>query len=58
MNLLAGESLRIEFDLRLEAQEKRRAFLFQPEFDDDQEHREVLNLPNDGALKPLEINAA
>jgi len=44
--------------LRLEAREKRRAFLFQPDFDDDQEHREVLNLPMDGALKPSEINAA
>ena len=33
--------------------------LFQPDFDDDdQEHREVLNLPMEGALKPSEINAA
>jgi len=44
--------------LRLEAREKRRAFLFQPDFDDDQEHREVLNLPMEGALKPSEISAA
>lgn len=46
-------------DLRFEAQKKRRAFLFQPNFDDDAgEHREVLNLPVEGALKPSEINAA
>lgn len=46
-------------DLRLEAQRKRRAFLFRPDFDDDdKEHREVLNLPMDGVLKPSEINAA
>jgi hypothetical protein len=48
-----------QVDLRLEAREKRRAFLFQPDFDDDdQEHRDVLNLPAEGALKPSEINAA
>jgi len=48
-----------QVSLRLEAREKRRAFLFQPDFDDDdQEHREVLNLPMEGALKPSEINAA
>lgn len=47
-----------QVDLRLEARKKRRAFLFQPDFDDDQEHREVLNLPMEGALKPSEINAA
>jgi hypothetical protein len=47
-----------QVDLRLEAREKRRAF-FQPNFnDDDQEHREVLNLPKEGALEPSEINAA
>ncbi|MDI4662765.1 J domain-containing protein [Xanthobacter autotrophicus] len=45
--------------LRREAQEKRRAFLFRLEFDeDDKEHREVLNLPMEGALKPADINAA
>jgi hypothetical protein len=37
---------------RLEAQEKRRAFLLQSDLDDDKEHREVLNLPMEGALKP------
>lgn len=50
-----------QVDLRREAQEKRRAFafLFQRDFDgDDKEHREVLNLPMEGALKPSEINAA
>src|SRR5664279_988615 len=46
-----------QVDLRLEAQKKRRAFMFQPDFDDDdQEHREALNLPMEGALKPSEIN--
>lgn len=45
-------------DLRLEAREKRRAALFKLDFDDDQEYREVLNLPMDGALKTAEINAA
>lgn len=45
-------------DLRLEAREKRRTFLFQADFDDDHERREVLNLPMEGALKPSQINAA
>ncbi len=46
-------------DLRRVAREKRRAFLLQPDFDDDvREHREVLNLPMEGALKPSEIYAA
>jgi hypothetical protein len=47
-------------DLRLEAQKKRRTFLFRAEFDDDddQEHREALNLPIEGALNPAEINGA
>lgn len=48
-----------QVDLRLEAREKRRAFLFRLDFDDDdQEHREALNLPMEGALQPSEINAA
>ncbi len=48
-----------QVDLRREGRERRRAFLFQLNFDDDdQEHREVLNLPMEGALKPSEINAA
>jgi hypothetical protein len=45
-------------DLRLEAREKRRAALFKLDYDDDQEYREVLNLPMEGALKTAEINAA
>ncbi|WP_026607833.1 molecular chaperone DnaJ [Methylocapsa acidiphila] len=45
--------------LRLEAREKRRAFLLRMDFsDDDQAHREVLNLPMEGALEPSEIRAA
>ncbi|WP_137042945.1 J domain-containing protein [Pseudolabrys sp. FHR47] len=50
-----------QVDLRREAQEKRRAFsfLFERDFDNDnKEHREVLNLPMAGVLKPSEINAA
>ena len=42
-----------QVDLRLEAREKRRAFLFMLDFDDDQEHREILNLPTDGALRAV-----
>ncbi len=45
-------------DLRREALEKRRAALFKLDFDDDQEYREVLNLPMEGALEAAEINAA
>ena len=48
-----------QVELRREGREKRRAFLFQPDFDDDdREHREILNLPTEGALKPSDINAA
>jgi len=45
-------------DLRLEARKKRRAALFKLDFDDDQEYREILNLPMEGALETAEINAA
>ncbi len=45
-------------ELRLEALEKRRAALFKLDFNDDQEYREVLDLPMEGALKTAEINAA
>jgi hypothetical protein len=45
-------------DLRLEAMEKRRAALFKLSFDDDQEYRELLELPMEGSLKTAEINAA
>jgi hypothetical protein len=48
-----------QVDLRLEAQAKRRSFLFRPDFDaDDRQHRELLNLPMAGALRPSQINAA
>lgn len=49
-----------QVELRLEAREKRRAFLSQARFadDDQEEHRETLNLPTEGALTPSEINAA
>lgn len=44
--------------LRFEARERRRAFLFRPEFDDDRGHREVLDLPMEGTLRSSEIKAA
>lgn len=47
-----------QVDLRVEARRKRRAFVFQADFDDDQEHREALNLPMEGPLEPSQINAA
>ncbi len=47
-----------QVDLRSEARKKRRAFLFPRDFDDGKEHREVLNLPMEGALKLSEINIA
>jgi hypothetical protein len=48
-----------QVELRREAQEKRRAFRFRAEFDDDdQEHREALELPLEGALEPSQINTA
>jgi hypothetical protein len=43
--------------LRLEAREKRLAFLSRPDVDDSA-HREVLNLPIEGALEPREIKGA
>jgi hypothetical protein len=45
-------------DLRLAALEKRRAALFKLSFNDDQEYRELLDLPMEGALKTAEINSA
>ncbi len=46
-------------NLRIAARERRRAFRIRFDFDDDgQEHREVLNLPQEGTLEPSEINAA
>ncbi len=47
-----------QVDLRLEAREKRRAMLLRLEFEDDQEYREVLELPLEGPLEVAEINAA
>jgi hypothetical protein len=44
-------------ELRREAQAKRRAAMKRGAFDED-ELRETLNLPLEGALKPSEINAA
>ncbi len=47
-----------QVDLRVEAREKRRTFLFALNFDDDRDHREVLSLPLAGALDPAVIKAA
>ncbi|MFG1378395.1 J domain-containing protein [Xanthobacter autotrophicus] len=48
-----------QVELRIEARKKRQAFLSRLNFDeDDKEHREALDLPMEGALKPSEINAA
>jgi hypothetical protein len=45
-------------DLRLAALERRRAALFKLSFNDDQEYRELLDLPMEGELKTAEINSA
>ena len=48
-----------QVELRLEAMEKRRALYAQFEGVTNQRaHREALDLPKDGALKPSDINAA
>ncbi|MEP9356802.1 J domain-containing protein [Xanthobacter sp. KR7-65] len=47
-----------QVELRIAAQKARRAFLFIPDPDDDRPHRETLELPLDGALEPIQINAA
>ncbi|MFY9657762.1 MAG: J domain-containing protein [Methylocystis sp.] len=48
-----------QVELRMEAMEKRRALYAQFEGVTDQRaHREALELPREGALKPSEINAA
>lgn len=48
-----------QVDLRREGRERRRAFLFQPDLDeDDKEQREALNLPMDGTLEPAAIKTA
>lgn len=49
-----------QVELRREALEKRRAFLarFQPDFENDKEHREALELPMEGVLEAAQITAA
>lgn len=48
-----------QVELRIEARERRRAFLAQPIFGDGtSEHREALELPMEGTLASREINAA
>lgn len=47
-----------QVELRAEGLKKRRAYLFQPNLDDDQEHREALRLPIEGELTATEIKAA
>lgn len=48
-----------QVELRVAAQKKRRAFLFQASFEaDDKEHRETLDLPMEGVLEPAQVNAA
>ena len=47
----------LQDQLRLEAQEKRRALMLRQAYD-DQEDREVLHLPLEGELTSAEINAA
>ncbi len=48
-----------QVELRMEAMEKRRALYAQFEGVTNQHaHREALDLPKDGALKPSDINAA
>jgi hypothetical protein len=47
-----------QVELRIEARERRRAFLIQPDFDHDKGPREVLGLPMQGALEPSQIKRA
>jgi len=47
-----------QVELRVEAMKQRRAFLFQPDPDDDREHRETLDLPLEGVLEVTQINIA
>ena len=48
-----------QVDLRRDAQEKRRALLFRMELGfDDREHREALDLPEEGMLEASQIAAA
>jgi len=43
---------------RRAAQERRRALILRMQFEDDPEHRSALDLPAQGALQAIEINAA
>lgn len=47
-----------QVELRIAAQKARRAFLFQPDAEDDRPHRETLELPLEGELEVVQINAA
>jgi hypothetical protein len=47
-----------QVELRREAQELRRRQMFRLDPDDEQDYREVLNLPAKGALQAAEINSA
>ena len=49
-----------QVELRIEGRKQRAAFqkMFDFDEDDNQEHRETLELPTEGALEPAEIKAA
>jgi len=47
-----------QVELRAEGIKKRKAYLFQPDLDKDQEHREALKLPLEGELTATEIKNA
>jgi hypothetical protein len=47
-----------QVDLRREAQDLRRRQLFRLSIEDEQEYREALDLPLQGALEPSENNSA
>jgi hypothetical protein len=47
-----------QVDLRREAQDLRRRQMFRLDIEDEQEYREVLNLPLKGTLQSSQINAA
>jgi hypothetical protein len=47
-----------QVDLRLDARKRRGAVLPQTGADDARAHRDILNLPLDGALEPSQVRAA
>jgi hypothetical protein len=47
-----------QVELRIKGRKQRQAYLFQPNLDDDQEHREILKLPLEGELTATEIKTA